>query len=157
MRSIPAATRGPTTSSLTKSALLGAPQQERHERIDRKIDGRQFAGQIVAGRGLLPWGKLPPQIVQRLFPDSVRRETLSDFSEILIGLGRQPALDCALARVASEKSPPQQPTNVDLCDDRRGFGEREIVVDQDWPAATGLSAPNSGVSRSPASNDAVLQ
>ena len=30
------------------------PQQERHERIDREIDRREFTGQIVAGRGVLP-------------------------------------------------------------------------------------------------------
>jgi hypothetical protein len=66
-------------------------------------------------------------------------------------------LDRALARIADEKGRPRWPALLDIFDDRRGFGEREIVVDQDRKRRRGLSAPNSAVFKSPASNDSVLR
>jgi hypothetical protein len=53
------------------------------------------------------------------------------------------------SRVAGEKGRPRWPALLDI------FGDREIVVDQDRYAATRLSAPNSAVFKSPASNDSV--
>ena len=113
----------------------GDPQQQRDERIDCKIDRRRFAGQTVAGRGVVPQGELPPKIVQGLLRSAARRETPADLGERGIGLARHPPLDRALARVVSEKGRVQRPTILNILDNRRRFGQREIVVGQHRRAA----------------------
>ena len=59
--------------------------------MGRKIDRRRFAGQTVAGRSVVPPGKLPLKIVQPLFRSGARRERTTDVGEIGIGLRRDPA------------------------------------------------------------------
>src|ERR1700733_6252653 len=120
------------------------PQEDRHEWKDREIDRREFAGQIVAGRGLLPYGELTSQAVQR-FPGAIaRRETSACVGEILIGLTHHAPLDGALARITGEKGRPRWPALLDIFDNRRRFGEHEIVIDQDWHAAARVEGPQFG-------------
>ena len=136
----------PRAATRSKSAMTGWTV---------KTDRGQFAGQTVVGRGVAPEGDLPRKIVQRLFRSSARRETTADLGERGIGLGRDPALHRAGA--ARERKGAGQPTILNMLDNRRGFGEREIAVDQDRRAAARLIALNSGLFKSPASNDRILR
>lgn len=82
---------------------------------------------------------------------------MADFSEILIRLAHHPPLNGALARAASEKGRARRPAILDIFDNRSGFSELEIVIDQDRNAAPGLSATKSAAFKSPAPNDRVLR
>ena len=59
---------------------------------------------------------------------------------MVIGFAHHAPLNRALARIAGERAG-LEATFLDIFDDRRGFGEREIVVDQDRHAATRVERP----------------
>ena len=67
--------------------------------------------------------------------------TLAEVGQIVIGFAHHAPLDRALARIAGEQGRPRRPTLPDMFDNRRGFGEREIVVDQDRHAAARVERP----------------
>jgi hypothetical protein len=133
----------------------GDPQQQRDDRIDRKTDRRQVAGPTVAGRGVAPTGRPPAEDRSVSLP--IRRPSRND---------RRPRRDSDRPRARSgaasragagrERKAAGQPTILTILDNRRRFGEREIAVDRDRRAAARLIALNSGLFRSPASNDRDL-
>src|SRR3984885_6792803 len=108
----------------------GDPFKERHQWIDGEVDCGEIAGQIVAGRGALPEGKLLAHFPGRLFRGWAGREPRAGFGEIVVRLADHPPLDCALARFTSEKRRAVWPSVLDILDDGRRFGEDEVVVDQ---------------------------
>jgi hypothetical protein len=63
----------------------GESQEERHQRIEAQIDGREFASEIVAGRGALPYGELLSNVFHILLSLG-RCEPLAGLGEILVDL-----------------------------------------------------------------------